>query len=1069
MKKVAAILFSTRFTGILFLIFAGAMAISTFVENDYGTQTAKALVYNAWWFEVIMLLMMVNFIGNIKKYDLLQKKKLSVLMFHLSFVLIILGAGITRYISYEGIMPIYEGETTNKMLSDKAFVDVHIDDDKEQKAPLYEHYLFASTYGKSGSFIYNASRFLNWLRGGNDFSIKTDFKGDPVEINYVDYIPHAYEKFQADDTGELYLKIVESGGSGRHEHYIKAGQTINMHNNLFSFENQTQGATNIFTENDTLRIQSPNEGEFMIMASQTKGTVVKDSVQVFNLRSLYQLGGNQFVIPEPPVKGKMALVSGDKDEHINDMLEVEVKTKNTKQNFKLFGNSMQISRPIVFSQDGLNFRLRYGSKQFQIPFSVKLRDFQLERYPGSMSPKSYASEITVIDGDDVFDFRIFMNHVLDHKGYRFFQSSYNDKGEVEQTFLSVNYDQWGTWTSYLGYFFLFLGLIMSLFTKNTRFAALRKTLRKLKKKKSKLVMVLLLATGLTYAQTDHASHTAHASHDQQYKTIDSIIDVQMSSKAHAREFGKLVIQDEGGRMKPVNTFASELLRKVSKKDSYKDMDANQVVVSMMTNPRAWYFVPFIYIKRENTKVRDLIGIPHDQKYARFSDLFTERGEYKLTEEVGKAHKKKIKDKYEESILNIDGRANLLFGALGGSIFKFFPLPEDKNNAWFSFVEVRHSGFKGEDSLYVSNILPLYAGEVVEAAKTKDYKRAEEYLQSMHKYQQKYGTEVMPSQRKVELELFYNEYDIFKSLFAYYMYASLLMFIVVIINIFNDKKLIRTLIKICTGIILLLFAYHTVGLGIRWYISGHAPWSNGYESMIYVSWATMFFGIIFGKRSGLTLAATTFVTSMLLMVAHWNWMDPSIGNLVPVLDSYWLMVHVAIIVASYGPFTIGMVLGMLALILYIFTNKKNKKKMKLAIDEITTINEMALTIGLILLVIGNFLGGIWANESWGRYWGWDPKETWALISIFIYSFVLHMRIIPGLKSKYAFNLMAVFAFASILMTYLGVNHLLSGLHSYAAGESAAVPNQIWGWLIISALLSILAYFKFKKFYKKKKKK
>jgi cytochrome c-type biogenesis protein CcsB len=255
------------------------------------------------------------------------------------------------------------------------------------------------------------------------------------------------------------------------------------------------------------------------------------------------------------------------------------------------------------------------------------------------------------------------------------------------------------------------------------------------------------------------------------------------------------------------------------------------------------------------------------------------------------------------------------------------------------------------------------------------------------------------------------------------------------------------------------------LGIRWYISGHAPWSNGYESMIYVSWATMLFGVWFGRRSPLTLAATTFVTSILLMVAHWNWMDPSIGNLVPVLDSYWLMVHVAIIVASYGPFTIGMVLGMLALILYGFTTKKNKKKMNLAIDEITTINEMALTIGLVLLTIGNFLGGIWANESWGRYWGWDPKETWALISIMVYSFVLHMRLVPGLKSKYTFNMVSVFAFASILMTYLGVNHLLSGLHSYAQGESAAVPNQIWGWLIISLILSLLAYFKFKKFYKK----
>ena len=155
-----------------------------------------------------------------------------------------------------------------------------------------------------------------------------------------------------------------------------------------------------------------------------------------------------------------------------------------------------------------------------------------------------------------------------------------------------------------------------------------------------------------------------------------------------------------------------------------------------------------------------------------------------------------------------------------------------------------------------------------------------------------------------------------------------------------------------------------------------------------------------------------------------------------------------------------------LVLYAVTTKNNKNKLQLAINEITTINEMAITIGLVLLVIGNFLGGIWANESWGRYWGWDPKETWALISIMIYSFVLHMRLIPALHNKFTFNMVSVFAFSSILMTYLGVNHLLSGLHSYAKGESAAVPNQIWGWLIVSIILSIFGYLKYKKYYKKK---
>jgi cytochrome c-type biogenesis protein CcsB len=252
--------------------------------------------------------------------------------------------------------------------------------------------------------------------------------------------------------------------------------------------------------------------------------------------------------------------------------------------------------------------------------------------------------------------------------------------------------------------------------------------------------------------------------------------------------------------------------------------------------------------------------------------------------------------------------------------------------------------------------------------------------------------------------------------------------------------------------------------VRWYISGHAPWSDAYESMIYVAWATMAFGVMLGVKSDLTFASTAFVTAMILMIAHWNWMDPSIGNLQPVLDSYWLMIHVAIIVGSYGPFTLGMILGLITLLLMILTTSKNKEKMALNIKELTIINEMALTVGLVMLTIGNFLGGMWANESWGRYWGWDPKETWALISIMIYAFVIHMRLIPGLRSRFGFSVASVLAFGSIMMTYFGVNFYLAGLHSYAKDDQEISISYIITALVIITLLSIFAYRKHLKYFK-----
>jgi cytochrome c-type biogenesis protein CcsB len=297
-----------------------------------------------------------------------------------------------------------------------------------------------------------------------------------------------------------------------------------------------------------------------------------------------------------------------------------------------------------------------------------------------------------------------------------------------------------------------------------------------------------------------------------------------------------------------------------------------------------------------------------------------------------------------------------------------------------------------------------------------------------------------------------------------MYASTLLFLLIIVQIFKHKSnILKIFIKAFIAIIIILFVLHTGGLALRWYLSGHAPWSDAYESMIYVAWATMLFGLLFGRKSNLTIAATAFVVSMILMIAHWNWMDPAIANLQPVLQGYWLMIHVSVIVGSYGPFAIGMILGLVSLFLMIITNEKNKERIKLNIKELTIINELSLTVGLVMLTIGNFLGGMWANESWGRYWGWDPKETWALISIMIYAFVIHMRLVPGLRSKWLFSLMSVLAFGSILMTYFGVNFYLSGLHSYANGDQIISFQFIAIAIGIIGIIAVFAFRKYKRFF------
>ncbi|MFY0605032.1 MAG: cytochrome c biogenesis protein CcsA [Flavobacteriaceae bacterium] len=1033
MKKILDILYSTRLMAVLFFLFATAMGVATFIENDFGTQTSKALVYNTWWFEAIMIFFIINFFGNIFRYRLHKKEKWPVLMFHLSFIFIILGAGITRYIGYEGIMLINEGETTNKFLSETTYVNIIVDDNKQQKA--YYPKIMLSAWGK------------------NTWNFSNEFKGKPYEVTLKKYIPWAEEEFVEDENGKEYLFLVESSSGSRHEHYIEQGKIQNIHGILVGYDVPNNNANiNIKNVNDSLRIFSKNNGEFQVMATQEKGTVTKDSLQVFNLRSLYNIAGLPFVIPNPPVKGIKQTISGPKNEKVFDQIVLDITVDNKTETIALTGGKFNSSGAKELSVGSLNFRMWYGARTLQTPFNVKLNDFQLEKYPGSESAASYASEVTVIDPEETFDYRIYMNHILDHKGYKLFQSSYDLSGPVEQTHLSVNHDFWGTLITYIGYSFLYFGLICIFFAKHTRFDALKKSLSKIRKKKAALSLIALFTFTSIVSAQEHADHSRNTLTNQQ---IDSILKANVVDLAHAEEFNKLIVQDAGGRMKPLHTFSSELVRKVTQSETFNGMQPSQVVLSILDNPRFWFEVPMVYLEKNNTQIREILGVAKDAKYAKLSDFFTKEGVSKIGREIDEAQKEKIQNKFQKDIIKIDRRVGLLYQAIGGSIFRFYPVPGDENNKWVSLLEAERSNFKGKDSIFVQQAFRIYLGILQTAKKTKDYKSANETLELIKGFQKKNGAAVYPSESKIDLEIKYNKARIFVQLSKYYGLISVLLIIFVMIQIFFNHKALSYIIKSLIGIIVLLFALHIAGLGSRWYISGNAPWSNAYESIIYVAFAIMLFGLYVGRKSALTIGAAAFLTAIFLAFAHQNWLDPEIANLQPVLNSWWLLVHVSIIVASYGPFSLAMILGIISMILMIFTTKKNKKKMELHIKELTIINEMAMTIGLVMLTIGNFLGGMWANESWGRYWGWDPKETWALISIMLYAFVLHMRLIPGLRDKLAFNFMSAFTFLSIMMTYFGVNFYLSGLHSYASGDKAVTPKEAYIYLACIVLLAIVA--------------
>ncbi len=1069
-NKLAKILFSTRLTAFLFIAFAGAMITGTFLDAGQETSPTpytRTLIYNAWWFEAILVFFVINFTGNIFRFRLYKKEKWATLILHLSFIFILIGAFITRYASFEGMMAIREGESESTFLSQKTYITGTIVGDYEINGRLQQRYLESEV---------DFSKRLD-----NHFKVKTDYNKQPATIELEKFIAHAEEDIVSDNSGEAYLKLVEAGGNGAHNHFLKVGQVQSIHNVLIALNNPTDGAINITYANDQLTIKSPFEGEYMTMATQAQGKLVKDSLQPLVLRSLYKIGNMQMVFPKPVVKGVFDIVEKPKklqNKNDEDGVILKITTNGETKRIGLLGGQGRDSALKKITVGGLEFAFKYGSKTLELPFQVKLNDFEAERYPGTERGYSaYSSEVTVLDkqqGD--FDYKIYMNNILDHQGYRFFQSGFDP--DEKGTILSVNHDYWGTLITYIGYFMLFFGMLAILFVKGSRFGDLKKQLDKIKTKKASLPVILLFCLGLNGFAQQHTENDGH-NHEVTTKTkfkspskaqIDSILVANMAPKAHAEEFGYMVIQDLDGRMKPINTYASEMLRKVSSSNDYEGFTPDQVFLSIQESPTLWYNVPIIYLERKKAdSIRRIIGVEKDQKYATLTSFFTERGEYKLSPYLNEASSTLTPNAFQKQFMKVHGQVNLLYSTIEGASLKIFPIPNDDNNKWISSYDYKYDNSKITDSLYgnfIKNGVKAYLFTLNKAKQTGDFSEASKLLAAFKKTQHKYGAKVMLSDDKVNTEVLYNKYDIFKKLFAYYLLFGLLMFIPLIIQIFKDKsKTIKTTVLVFKVLVISVFVVHALGLIARWYISGHAPWSDTYETMLYVAWSTMLFGLVFGRKSNLTIASTTFVVAIILLFAHQNWLDPEIANLQPVLNSYWLMIHVSIIVASYGPFILGMILGIVVLFLMVFTTKENKDKMLLNIKELTIINEMTLTVGLVMLTIGNFLGGMWANESWGRYWGWDPKETWALISILVYAFIVHMRLIPGLRGRWFFNLMSVIAISSVLMTYFGVNFYLAGLHSYASGDQVISVKIIGVSCALIAILGFFSYCGYAKHYKK----
>ncbi len=1089
MKLLKNILFSMITSISLMSILAISIGYATFIENKQGTEYAHEVIYNATWFELLLLFLVVNFIGSMFINKLTDKRKIWINLFHKGFLFIILGAAITRYAGYEGIMHIRNGEASNKIVSEKSVLKITASNSKIKEEKSIDIKLSPTESVEFSKSIIIDNQSIN-------------IKCDSTLLNAAEIIEDA-------ENGEPSIALFVMEENGRPADFILQGKDELEHEGTrFAFGDSTAKAHICFyTHDNALFLKSTLPIYRNSMMDPTPVLLEANASHDAPVKNIYKVGNLMFVLKEFKSKGVRKLVDASTQQGMmkvglkgKNAMIIKISDGNSTKNLNVFYSETATTAPAHCQIGDTKIEIAYSKKDYTLPFSIQLREFKVERYPGSNSPSSYASEITVVDKEKAnnFPFRIYMNHILNYRSYRFFQSSYDT--DEQGTVLSVNHDYWGTMISYLGYLLLAIGMTMTLFSKNSRFRTVMRLSNELRQKRNATIVAILLLGGFS----------------------NSVFGTEMNKSEHIKSLSNLMIQDAvQGRIEPFSTYSSDLVRKIYKKTSYNNQTPEEVIIGMIANPSDWVNEPII--KVANPQLAKELGAVNER--VSFSQLFNgdNNNEYLLESKVNLIYQKQQSErsKYETEIINVDERVNICYMLLSGQLFKIFPPLDKNNNQWKSAnintqnnssteatqtTACQYSGnddsktaatctkdnLKNDSSMSggcpynegdamegmpqatngesngaccarkeptienTEDLLMAYLDAVNKAYTSGNWNKAEQELNKIKSYQLKYGGGSLPPTSKIALETRYNELNLFGLLPIFYCLFGFIILGLYFISIFSPKNKLAGLLKFARYPFYLLFIVYCIAMGMRWYIAEHAPWSNGYESMILVGWATSLAGLIFSRNSIITLATTGLLTSIALFTAAMSWMNPEITNLVPVLKSYWLIIHVAIITSSYGFLGMGAMLGLLNLFMMIIRNKYKFKTLDDNILEIGYIIEMTLTIGLFMLTIGCFLGGVWANESWGRYWSWDSKETWALVGILVYSVVLHLRLIPQLNTQFIKSSMALLAILVILMTYLGVNYYLSGMHSYGQGTPASIPVYVYLILVAVGAIILLAY-------------
>ena len=643
-----------------------------------------------------------------------------------------------------------------------------------------------------------------------------------------------------------------------------------------------------------------------------------------------------------------------------------------------------------------------GMKEEKLPFSLCLQKFEAKMHDGTNAVADYSSKFTVIDGDDKSEGEVSMNNIYSHRSYRLYQSSYDEDGKG--SVLAINADPYGIPVTYTGYALLFISLVWMLFDPKGGY---RKLLKSPLLKKGALITALILSMG--NIQTLHA------------ESATGNLQNAVLPKETAEKFGELHIL-YNDRICPVQTFALDFCKKIYGARSYQGLTAEQVLSGWVFYGNTWASEPFIKIK--SGEMKTAMNLPD---YASLNTFFNrEMGGYTIGQYVQEYYNGQ-QDKFHQQAADIDGKIQIIMELREGVSLKVLPYTFTKNvkatkdhpfikagtTTWFSPVDKLPQAVEQQHALYIRNVFSLLNGDV----KAGNISRVNEFFVKMKKYQEVSSGNSLPTNTQYKAERINNAFPFATILF---MANLTLGFIALFYTIYRmTKKREIKVLNIALPILLgVSFLALTFGLALRWIISGNIPMSNGYESMLTVAWFVMLISILMQLRIRIVMVFGFLISGFFLLVSHINQMDPAIGQMMPVLNSPLLSIHVSIIMMSYALLSLTFICGIMGICLRSHG------------EELQALSRIFLYPALTTMGFGIFIGAIWANVSWGNYWSWDSKETWALITFMIYAVVVHTQSLPVFRKPLVYHIYITLAFLSIAMTYFGVNYFLTGMHSYA---------------------------------------